>query len=96
MRGYDDGFFKGLMKWFGLMGSEKSVSMGMRNRYEYGRRMWACKVGNGFNGCEKMKKNEYGYEFGRYEGRIGTRVAMDDRIGCIFPVFLFQIFAAFL
>lgn len=21
-----------------------------------GRRMWACKVGNGFNGCEKMKK----------------------------------------
>lgn len=50
MRGYDDGFFKGLMKWFGLMGSEKSVSVGMRNRYEYGRRMWACKVGNGFNG----------------------------------------------
>lgn len=45
---------------------------------------------------EKMKKNEYGYEFGRYEGRIGTRVAMHDRIGCIFPVFLFQIFASFL
>lgn len=34
--GYDDGFCKGLMKWFGLMGSEKSVSMGMRNMYEYG------------------------------------------------------------
>lgn len=34
--GYDDGFCKGLMEWFVLMGSERSVSMGMKNRYEYG------------------------------------------------------------